>query len=513
MALNQIGGGRFSAIAASSNNYDELFGGRTLLEADAVTGSKNSNGEQIRMGVGNDTLGLAVAGLQFKSDGFAQFENLDNRVAQATVQWHPTQSTQAFVSSQAFDSRRGETFLPAAPWRGHVAIKDHCQVTRLGLRYSLTGDSELRTLWSTQRTDQVNDYYDFAVPSNYTFSTTGNSNAHGAELQYRRTGATYATQWGVQKFRGRSIYLGGSDLTRNRQQLYAAWQQALNREWQLDAGLGFGKIDNQDNVMVGGFDNSTSLARWLPRLGAVYTPDSVTHLRMAAWQSMGMGGVGDATLVPTSLAGILLNRYGDDGKLVRGASLGANRQLSPAWLLAAEAQRRKTGLPNVDPFSRPGEQFFIMQQVDESRLELHWQPDGKPWAVKFAYDYEHIQNEPNLTYSAENDSVNEQNLRSQQIEMRWFASAQWTAHLAWSHNRVNGTQIAFDPFFAPIPLAYQNGFNQLDANLDWQFAKSGTLAAGVRNAADKRFQYMDIDRLNPRFSNGRMVYARIKFAW
>jgi hypothetical protein len=39
------------------------------------------------------------------------------------------------------------------------------------------------------------------------------------------------------------------------------------------------------------------------------------------------------------------------------------------------------------------------------------------------------------------------------------------------------------------------------------------LTAGVRNATDQRFQYVEIDKLNPRFSNGRLVYAKFKLVW
>jgi len=250
------------AQQASYNNYDELFSQRTLLEADATSGSKNTSGEQIRLGVGSDTLGLGIAGLQFKSDGFAPFENLDNHVWQATAQWRPTYSTQAFVSYQTFKSQHGETVLPAAPWGTYDAILDNSYVTRLGLRHSLTDNSELRALWSLQQTDQANNYYHFSgTPA---FSISGVSNMHSEELQYRRTGATYATQWGVQQTSGQSIYIGSTDTTRNMQQLYAAWQQVLNPQWQLDAGLGYGKVDSQDNTGLG---NNTSLAHWLPRLG------------------------------------------------------------------------------------------------------------------------------------------------------------------------------------------------------------------------------------------------------
>lgn len=494
------------AQQASYNDYDELFSRRTTLEADTVAGSKNSNGEQIRLGVGSDTLGLGIAQRQFKTDGYAPFESLDNRIAHGVVQWRPIHSTQAFVSQQAFNSQRGETFYPADFIAMNALIEDDSRVTRLGLRHNLTDDSELRALWSRQHTDQVGNYEFISFP--FSYSQYGSSSAHAAELQYRRSGAAYAAQWGVQQTRGKINYrsvLGNSSYTQDAQQLYAAWQQALNPHWQLDAGLGWGKIDNQNNLAP---DNNTSLAYWLPGLGAVYTPDAATHVRVAAWQGMSVNGVGDATLAPASLAGMLLNRPGDNikaGKLVRAVSLGADRQLNPSWLLAAEAQQRKTG----EPFKIAGQQDLAKQRVDEARLALHWQPQENPWAVSLIGEYERIWNDPALSGAL--DSVDQQRLRSQQLALRWFASAQWTVNLAWSHNRVTGAQKSMDSSSVLFP--YQDNFNQLDADLSWQFNRSGLLAAGVRNANDTRFQYADTDPLNPRFSNGRLVYARLKLAW
>ncbi len=494
-----------SAQQTSYNNYDELFGGSTMLEADAVGGSQNTNGEQIRLGVGNDTLELGIAQRQFKTDGFAPFEGLDNRLWQATVQWRPTLSTQAFVSSQAFNSQRGETMNPADPAGWHITTEDNSRITRLGLRHGLTDDSELRALWSQQQTDLAINYNDFSVPPIYLYTVNGSSNAHSEELQYRRSGTTYATQWGVQQTRGQANYLiplysfafGG---TQNSQQLYAAWQQTLNPNWQLDAGLGFGKIDDQLS--------KTYMQHWLPKFGLVYTPDSGAHVRLAAWQGMDAHAVGDATLAPVSLAGILLTRPGDNGQWVHAVALGGDKQLSHDWLLAAQTQRRKTDIPAAPV---PPEQILLWQQVDESRLALHWQPQGKPWVVSLAYDDERIQNDP-LFYAP--DSVNEQRLRSQQLNLRWFANEQWTMNWAWSHNQVAGTQQSPDPIlFTPILVAHQDGFNQLDADLSWQFNRTGSLTAGVRNATDTRFQYTEIDPLNPRFSKGRLVYAKLKMAW
>jgi hypothetical protein len=376
----------------------------------------------------------------------------------------------------------------------------------VGLRHTLTddGSSELRVLRSYQQTDQAIDYYDFSVPPNYYFSGNSSSNAHSTELQYRHSGATYATQWGVQQTHGQVIFwdaLGNinSDHTQNAQQFYAAWQQTLDSVWQLDAGLGWGKIDNRDNLG----SNSTYLARWLPQLGVVYAPDAGTHVRLATWQGMGVSGVGDATLAPTSLAGILLTRPSDYGQLVRVVALGADRQLSPAWLLTAATQQRRTDQPSTGFFGP----FLARQQVDESRLALHWQPQGNPVAVSLAYDDERIQLPP---LNPGLDSVVEQHLRSQQLAMRWFASAQWEVNLTWSHNQVAGTLFSFDPTYTLVWPTYENCFNQTDANLSWKFWSHGLLTAGVRNATDTHFQYRDIDTLNPRFSNGRLVYARLK---
>jgi Flp pilus assembly protein TadD len=496
-----------SAQQASYNNYDELFSQRTTLKADATTGSQNTNGEQIRLGVGSDTLGLSIAQLQFKTDGFAPFENLDNRVGQGIVQWRPTQSTQAFVSSQTFGSQHGETFWPGDPVNGNnLAIEDNSRVTRLGLRHTLTDDSELRGLWSHQQTDQTVNTNDLSVPPNYLYSTYGSTSAHSEELQYRRSGATYATQWGVLQTSGQINYWYSfpysTGYTQKAQQLYAAWQQTLNPYWQLDAGLGWG------SDKVGNAGNSTSLQHWLPKLGVVYTPDSGTHLRLAAWQGMGVFALGDATLAPVSLAGVLLTRPGDNGNLVHAVSLDGDRQLSPAWLLDAQTQRRMTGNPAPVP---PNGQYLIEQHVTESRLALHWQPEGNPWTLSLAYDYERIQNDPIVIAQ---DSVDEQSLRSQQLDMRWFASARWTANLAWSHNQVTGTQKLYDASYNFMWLANQDSFNQVDADLSWKFNGSrDVLTAGVRNATDTRFQYADIDKLNPRFSNGRLVYAKLKLAW
>jgi Tetratricopeptide repeat len=479
---------------ASYNDYGALFTPQARLAADATAGNQKTRGEQIRAGAGSDTLGISLVGLRFRTDGNAPFQNLDNSVAQGIAQWRPLQDTQVFAVRQTFDSNWGGAFYPADPFFGSQAnVQDNSQVTRLGLRQTLADNKELRGLLSFQRTDQTVDYYDFSTPANYFFSQTGSSNATGAELQYRSSGTGYASQWGVQHFHTQLVFPGVNDVTILGQQVYTAWQWSLNTQWQLDANLGWGRIDNHDNT---GGGNGIYLARWLPQLGVVYAPDDATHVRLAAWQGLGITAPGDASLAPVSLAGILLARPGDNGKLVQAAAFGADRQLAPDWLLEINAQRRKAGLPVAG-----GSETW--QQLDLSKLALHWQP-AIPWNVSLAYEFERLHNDPGYTAL---DSVDQQSLRSGQLDLRWFAVTQWTVDVALSHNQVDGTQKSV---FLP---SYRSSFNQVDASTNWKFNEHGSLTAGVRNAADAHFRYAEVDPLNPRFSQGRLVYGKVQLAW
>ncbi|MDD5058105.1 MAG: hypothetical protein PHQ60_09545 [Sideroxydans sp.] len=509
-----------NAQQASYNNYDELFSRPTALAAEATAGNQNSSGEQIRAGVGNDKLGISVAQRHYKTDGSGAFNNLDNRIWQASMQWRPVAAMQVFVSHQDFNSQRGETLYPADPtnWGEYNQIEDNSSISRLGLRYSIDDSNELRGLISRQQTDQTKNWEymwnmlpysampccgpTLPFPQGTKFAS---SEAHSAELQYRRNGAGYVTQWGISSVRS-PVYVssfGTSAVTNIAQQVYVDWQQALNPYWQLEAGLAWGKNDKDWGA------NSTYLRRWLPKLGMAYTPDSATHIRLAAWKNLDDAAVGNASLAPTSLAGIVLNRPGDTYKLVQSIALGADKQLDATWLLEGQTQRRWTDDPAFDSFL--GVQWLNRIQVDESRLALHWQPDNQPLNMTLAYDDEQFI-QPNSAYLSPN-SVQRQHLRSQQLAIRWLASAQWTANLALSHNLLAATQQSSDTSFNPVLLDVQERFNQTDASLNWQFSSKNSLDVGVRNAADRNSQYTEIDPLVPRFSKGRLWYARLKLAW
>ena len=146
-------------------HFQEDFGGGHGTE-----GSQNTNGEQIRLGVGNDTLGVSLAGLQFKTDGFRLSELKlrssrkaccikisDNSVAQGIVQWRPNQATQAFVSYQTFISNHAEIQNPADPIVNgtYYQYQDTSGIARVGLRLSLDDSSELRAIYSHQQTGQL----------------------------------------------------------------------------------------------------------------------------------------------------------------------------------------------------------------------------------------------------------------------------------------------------------------------------------------------------------------------
>jgi tetratricopeptide (TPR) repeat protein len=520
-----------NASQASYNNYDSLFSQRATLAADAITGSQNTNGEQIRLGVGNDTLGVSLAGLQFKTDGFDYqnlnygipqgllHQNLDNSVAQGIVQWRPNQATQAFVSYQTFISNHAEIQNPADPIVNgtYYQYQDTSGIARVGLRLSLDDSSELRAIYSHQQTGQLDNaeyVSDFLPPSNagytgpagsYTFFNNNSSASSSGELQYRRNGAGYTTQWGVSS--ARTLFavpsLWAAPLTNIAHQVYADWQQTLNSSWQLQAGLAWG--ENDKLLINSGGDISTYEHDWLPKLGLVYSPDNSTHVRLAGWKGMDSAAVGDASLASAQLAGFMLSRPSDTYDLVRGVALGADKQLNAAWLLEGHAQRRWVDQP-VNNGTVP--QYLEPTHTDESRLTLHWQPDNYALNVTLAYDDELFSNDDPTNLLP--NSVQEQHLRSAQLGLRWFASAQFTANLEWSHNQLDVIQQSSDINFNPNVA---QSFNNADASVNWKFNQHGSLDAGVRNASNTGILYTELDPLIPRFSQGRLVYTKLKLSF
>lgn len=216
--------------------------------------------------------------------------------------------------------------------------------------------------------------------------------------------------------------------------------------------------------------------------------------------------VGNASLAPASLAGIVLSRPGDTYKLVRGVALGADRQLDAAWLLEGQVQRRWFD----EPYTSSGAQNMTPKRTDESRLALHWQPGSQSLNMTLAYDDEYIWDDPTAFWQ---NSITKQHLRSQQLGLRWLAGSQWTANLAWSHNLLAATQQSSDINFNPILLDIRDRFNQTDASLNWQFSRAGSMDMGVRNATGRSVQYTETDPLIPRFSKGRLSYVRLKLVW
>jgi tetratricopeptide (TPR) repeat protein len=508
--------GSLGASHTSYNHYDELFAPRAQAEFNLHTGSRNTTGIDARAGIGNDRLGLSLAHMQFSSDGYAPFENLDNRALDTTVQWRPTDDSQMFLSRQTFDSDWGAVFYPAQPWLTQTWLADSSQVKRLGLRQRLDSDffgaltqgrHEIRVLLSRQDTETRDG-------SSYPY--TGDSYMRSTELQLRHDTTGQAVQWGLQQLHGNLDFFWDDGSTNQyalaARHVYAAWQKTLLPAWQIETHLGWGQFDSRSLTS----NNPLRLQRWLPHLGVVWTPDAASHVRLASWRGMAMPTPGNASLAPASLAGIVLQRPGDirsSGILVRALALAYDRQLTPDWLLMAEAVQRRRDLPinTLDYTGGPPIPSTLYYRNDDATLALHWQPHTSPWSAKLSQSYEKLTNDRR---SDALDSVSTQTLHSSQLDLRWFATARWTLNLQLSHNRLSGTQSSTDmTTWNTIYPPYRDRYNQLDAQLNWQPAPGSQLTAGVRNASDRRTLYADIDALNPRHAKGRMLYAKVRLNW
>jgi tetratricopeptide (TPR) repeat protein len=481
-----------TAQAPSYNDYGALFDANRHVQIDGVAGNHDTRGEQVRVGVGSDTVGISLAQTLFSSDGYKPFNALDNRSWQGVLQWRPAPATQAFLLYENYHSDRGETFFPADINLGfNTDIFDRSQIARLGLRHNFENGDEIQFLLSRQRaSERVNYTYLF---DSSTGTQASLSTAVGGDAQYRTHILGQAVQWGVAAYRAQLTFPGIFVNNRLSQQLYIASQTRFDPRWQFDWGLGWAR--------VGGYTYGVTTHAWQPRLGLVLTPDAVSHVRLAAWQNLGLGSVGNAGLAPASLAGIVESRPGDLGTRVRAAALAFDRQMSPDWLFDARVQTRTVATPiNAENFA--------IQHADNARVAAHWQPLALPWALGVLGEFEKTRNDDVLPAS---DSLSTQRLRAVQFDARWFVNTRLSAHLQWSRNWVTGAQ---QVPIAGIDAPYAKVFNITDAAIELRLlGNQGRASLGIRNLENTHFQYTDPDPLSPRFSIGRLVYGTLSFLW
>ena len=502
-----------TAALPSYNDYGALFNQRDMLQIEGVVGNRNSRGEQVRLGLGSDTLGVSLAQQFYATDGFSSFNGLNNTVWQGVVQWRPAEHTQAFVLYENYHSDRGETIYPADlnldiasginfGNAANLQIYDRSQIARLGVRHGFGNGDELRLLVSRQRTRQLYDFEDFSLPP-ITFSQESYGEAKGGDVQYRTHGFGQALQVGVQAYRANTSTPGLADILRRSRQVYVAGQRQFNPHWRTEWSLGWGQSRSE---RVGG-SADTVIQRWLPRIGVVYAPDAVTHVRFAAWQGLGLGSIGNAELAPVSVAGVVQTRPGDKGRIVRAWALGLDRQLAPDWLLAASSETRTT----AEPYSfGDGVTLLSDQKTRTAKLRLQWLPQYVPLSIGLSGEYEKTRNS-NIDLLLQPDSVDKQTLRALQLDTRWFISSQVSMQLQLSRNWVAGAQ---QVLALATTTPYANAFNQVDAAVVLQLPKRiGQAQLGVRNLADTHFQYTDPDPLSPRFSIGRLVYGSVRLMW
>ncbi len=509
-----------NAQQASFNDYGALFAKPNLIEVDGIVGNQGTQGGQARMGVGSDKVGLNFAYRQHETTGTSRFNGLDNTIWQGTLQWRPLTSTQAFVQVQEFDSEHGEITDPASATSEfsttlYHRTGDHSTVRRVGLRHTFAGGSEWRGLVSRQKTQQDDATWLDPLGLLYIDTLAASSTSRSTEGEYRLSGDDYALQTGAQSYHGDNGeahylsdgFVASGVLEREARLYYAALQYQAHTKLALHTEIAWGRSAVLYKKTP---QSNTDLRRWLPKLGIIFTPDAATTLRAAKWRSIGIPTVGGAALAPASLGGTILSRPEDYGDLVDAVSVAGERQINPSWLITASGQKREAGTPGIDNTGATVGFVFITQKYTEAQLALHWQPIAYPWVISLSQHYERIRNDSILTAP---DSIDHQSLRSQQLNVRWVASATWMLNVLWSHNQVDGTLKAGDQLGDTTFTDVNDRFNQVDANLTWKSNdQSGSVIMGVRNATDQSFTYTETDKLSPRFSAERLLYAKFKLA-
>ena len=496
--------GGLSGQQITLGDYGALFEQPDRIKLNALAGNRQTWGEQVRLAIGNEKFSISFAQLHYQTDGFVPYDDLNNSVWQTTLKWDPQPGTRVFLNYQNFSSERGAIFVPQDPFLYSPSlIQEESWSARLGLRQKLSNDGELSLLLSRQHMNQtVHDVlFDFD-------SLLPDSNAVSGEIQYRKNNKLGLLTLGVYSYSKEYEYFTGyTDLgeylivplvagTTRAKQLYAYQPIRLDEHWDMDIGLGWGWIENEDK----GGTNDTKLDRPNVRLGFSYTSNADTRLRLALGQGINLPSVGGATLEPVETAGMFSNRQSDTGRLVRSLELSGEQRLTTDWLLSGHMATRNMHKP-VGGIT----QELHLYRQQEGQVALHWLPVQKVLSVSLSAGIEKREAPDQAT---ELDSISWQQLTDVKLGANWMINSNWSARAEVSRNWVEGQYQQV----IPPKTSFDDASNQVNASLRWKH-KQGGAELGVRNLTDDHFEYTETDPLAPRFSKGRFVYGNVSLNW
>jgi Tfp pilus assembly protein PilF len=499
----------------SPTSFDELdsplVANGLKLRASAAAGSNGTGGTDVALAGLHDELSYSAGYYRFATDGFRANNDLDQRVANAFMQWRPSAKTSVQSELRGVRTSHGdlrmEFFDDYSP---SLRIEEDSDSYRFGVKQQLSArDVLLGSVIAQEVVSHV--------------STQGGAITIGTEqrgysldAQHIRTGEALVVQSGLLlteqdettktelSIPGFGPLMTTVDGELRRLGLYSYVHLAPLDALTVTAGASFDEIDSAV-AERNAFNRKLSVA---------WRPTAHTTLRAAAFETL-FGSLTTSTqntqpnLEPVQLAGFTQLLFGGlaDESEVRG--LGLDHELSARTFIGWQAELReidRTVLSLLDPTSSIAQHVTLRERTQHAYL--YWTPsDRLSVSARYERGRYHSEPLPLIGYTT-------MKLARLPLEVRYFAHNGLIAGLRASRIAQRGMFPSPSPF---DPFAVASGADRFwifDAFVGYRLPRRrGLLFINADNLLDERFRFQDIDPTNPSLIPERMLSVRFTLSF
>lgn len=510
--------GFFQAVGAAQTGYNE-FGAvfnpaQWRAQAEVLVAGQNTVADQAYGAGVAGPLGFTLSQLHFKTDGFTEFDRLNNAIWRGTLQLDLPTNTRLYAERWHFDSLRRDIVSPGEPFYFSPYETDEQRTrTRFGLYQRLGEAQEILALFSRDSMRQNVMWLPTAFngQTEPTFNNRLMQQTLSREVQY-----TFHVPL-------MSLILGTADafLTNSNEDTSTITSdQARTRtyyaylhftplpEFQLETGVSRDRQEGASDFIQGSSN---------PKLGLRWKVFPDATLRLAAFNVVNRALASSATLEPTQVAGF--NQFYSDGAgfgiRSKNRGVGWDQQLTPNLSYGIERQRRLLDVRSS------GEYTQFQERTTRAYLNLAVPPEFTQsifpnWetGISIVYDtQDYRRNDPVFTGAEQIQQYTPRHLR---FAINLARNDGLGFNLALTRVRTYGEYApVYDQFFVPTAVGFGDQFWMADAALSYRLPKNiGQFVLGVMNLTNKRnFQYLEMDPFNPRFAPERYVYSKFLIAF
>lgn len=505
--------GFFQPVGAGQTGYNEFSAvfnpSQIRAQLDGSVAGQGSKGEQLLLAGTTGKVGVSLSQLHFQTDGFGDYDRLNNTLWQGAIQAELDTGTRLYAERRHFDSERREVINPAEPFYYlPLQVDEQRQRNRFGLRQRLGQEHELLLLnsWDDLKQNSL------LLPSPYDFLTEpimySNLTQHAItrEAQYAfhvsgfnlLLGAVKANLNSVEDFGDGNV----SYVQTQSRNSYAYVHYSVLPQLQVELGV------SRDRQEIGASLRQTYTN---PKLGLRWEVLPGASLRLAKFNVVNRFLASSATLEPTQVAGF--NQFYSDGNgagnRAKNLGVGWDQKLSGGFSYGLESSRRildvPVGVGNYDEYRERNRRAYLNWAVPHAMLQSAL--PGWESSLSLAYDAEAFRRDGFTGV----ENIREYTPRHLRLGANFAHGNGLGVNFAVTRVSVQGVYAnIFDQDFNEITLPFNDRFWTVDAALSYRLPRQkGQLIFGALNLTNRRsFQYLEFDPLNPRFAPERYVYAK-----